>query len=1093
MTRAQNPVDVERVLEDLKDFQRRTVDHVFERLYADDSRGRFLVADEVGLGKTLVARGVIAKTIEHLRDKVDRIDVVYICSNADIAAQNINRLRVAEGEQITYATRLTLLPTQIGALRETKTGINFVSFTPATSFDLKSGLGRREERVLLYWMLRQAWGFGGGRAAQNVLQGHVSADRFRSEVAEFDAATIDSGTQEAFERELARHPHLRRAFDELCSAFSTSSRRIAEDDVRARTRLVGELRSRLAASCVEALEPDLVILDEFQRFSQLLHGDDDAAELARQIFEFSDPRLSPSGQSTVRVLLLSATPYKMFSLADDPEDHYAEFVAMVRFLEGADLSDTSLERLLRDYRAALYEAADSREVGRLAGIRDAVETRLRRVMVRTERLASTIDRNGMLREVVSDPPSLQESDVADYLTLQRVAREVEHADTMEYWKSTPYALSFLDEHYALKQRMQSALDSSPKRKAITAAVDGHGACALGWQDLLHYRSVDARNPRLRSMLRDVVAPGAWQLLWIPPALPYYGLGGQFGSHALEGLTKRLVFSSWRVVPRAVSSLLSYEVERLMVAQQPDAENTPESRRRLGRLLRFARSDGRLTGMPLLALLYPSLVLARLGDPARLVSRLRGTEPDAHVGIDGLLAEARASLEISLARLGGEHVSGPVDERWYWAAPLLLDSMLEPVATQAWLGQRNLASAWSGVEAEDSDGEPDLWSEHVAEATRMLAGGRSGLGARPEDLLDVLAMLAVAGPAVCMFRALDRVVGRHRDEKALDQDQRTALRNAAGRTAWAFRSLFNQPEVSAMLRSTASDEPYWRMALKYCVDGCLQAVLDEYIHVLRDHLGLLVGTVGERAGDIAEEVTAALSLRTSRVAFDELTRDSHGRISGLGSRSLRTHFALRFGDVHSEDDKRVARADLVRKAFNSPFWPFVLVTTSVGQEGLDFHSYCHAVVHWNLPTNPVDLEQREGRVHRYKGHAVRKNVAHDFGALALHAADHDLWESMFARALGNRSNVSSDIVPYWIYTGQGPARIERHVPSLPLSREREQLVRLSRTLAIYRMVFGQPRQEDLVRYLTERAQPEQIAELMRAGGVDLSPVAGRGVE
>ena len=52
---------------------------------------------------------------------------------------------------------------------------------------------------------------------------------------------------------------------------------------------------------------------------------------------------------------------------------------------------------------------------------------------------------------------------------------------------------------------------------------------------------------------------------------------------------------------------------------------------------------------------------------------------------------------------------------------------------------------------------------------------------------------------------------------------------------------------------------------------------------------------------------------------------------------------------------------LRRAFNSPFWPFVLTSTSVGQEGLDFHLYCHAVVHWNLPSNPVDLEQREGRV------------------------------------------------------------------------------------------------------------------------------------
>lgn len=31
-----------------------------------------------------------------------------------------------------------------------------------------------------------------------------------------------------------------------------------------------------------------------------------------------------------------------------------------------------------------------------------------------------------------------------------------------------------------------------------------------------------------------------------------------------------------------------------------------------------------------------------------------------------------------------------------------------------------------------------------------------------------------------------------------------------------------------------------------------------------------------------------------------------------------------------------RPEEVRHAFNSPFWPHVLITTSVGQEGLDFH-------------------------------------------------------------------------------------------------------------------------------------------------------------
>ncbi len=60
----QNPPDVETVLSGLKDFQRDTVDYVFRRLYLDrNPTHRFLIADEVGLGKTLVARGLIAKAV----------------------------------------------------------------------------------------------------------------------------------------------------------------------------------------------------------------------------------------------------------------------------------------------------------------------------------------------------------------------------------------------------------------------------------------------------------------------------------------------------------------------------------------------------------------------------------------------------------------------------------------------------------------------------------------------------------------------------------------------------------------------------------------------------------------------------------------------------------------------------------------------------------------------------------------------------------------------------------------------------------------------------------------------------------------------
>lgn len=176
---------------------------------------------------------------------------------------------------------------------------------------------------------------------------------------------------------------------------------------------------------------------------------------------------------------------------------------------------------------------------------------------------------------------------------------------------------------------------------------------------------------------------------------------------------------------------------------------------------------------------------------------------------------------------------------------------------------------------------------------------------------------------------------------------------------------------------------------------------------------------------------------------------------------------------------VARLGGVRDAFNSPFRPFVLATTSVGQEGLDFHPYCYRVHHWNLPSNPVDLEQREGRVHRFKGHAVRLNLAERQATIILgtgRALD-DPWALMFEQARLEAAT-DTDLIPYWIY--EGSVRVERRVPMLPFSREVTRLAWLKRSLTVYRLAFGQPRQDDLLDYLQTLAavgmSPAELADL-----------------
>jgi superfamily II DNA or RNA helicase len=51
------------------------------------------------------------------------------------------------------------------------------------------------------------------------------------------------------------------------------------------------------------------------------------------------------------------------------------------------------------------------------------------------------------------------------------------------------------------------------------------------------------------------------------------------------------------------------------------------------------------------------------------------------------------------------------------------------------------------------------------------------------------------------------------------------------------------------------------------------------------------------------------------------------------------------------------------AFNTPFFPEILIASSVLAEGVDLHLDCRFVVHHDLSWNPSDLEQRTGRLDR----------------------------------------------------------------------------------------------------------------------------------
>ena len=81
----------EKTMHGLKDFQRATVERIYHLF--ENGQNRVLVADEVGMGKTLIARGAIVKTARlRLNENDELFKVIYICSNISIANQNIHSI-----------------------------------------------------------------------------------------------------------------------------------------------------------------------------------------------------------------------------------------------------------------------------------------------------------------------------------------------------------------------------------------------------------------------------------------------------------------------------------------------------------------------------------------------------------------------------------------------------------------------------------------------------------------------------------------------------------------------------------------------------------------------------------------------------------------------------------------------------------------------------------------------------------------------------------------------------------------------------------------------------------------------------------------
>lgn len=1116
---------IEQTAGSLKDFQARTVDYVYEQLYVK-GRKKMLVADEVGLGKTIIAKGIIAKSFSHYLDQYETVkkenptfNVVYICSNLALANQNIRKLNFTGKEECVEETINRLNYLAIEDKGNTQL-FKINSLTPGTSFDQRSSTGEAKERVILYKLLTAYDVFE--RRSNGVLwllKGPSGSDSWKNHIKN-NSTVLRKDLYRRFRDELSAIVITKERLPKTYAALNTSVEtslwkglQFLTDRIDGRNHhlfqfqneIIRELRRILAYLCLDYLGADIFILDEFQRYANLIKTDktdNPTVELARRVFQIKD----------AKVLMLSATPFKPYTNDFDEaggEVHYKEFKDVLKFLM-EDEAESFWQQFESD-RKSLYKILRHSEKIETVfeeglAVKQRLEATYRKVLVRTERLLASENKDAMIHHADGGKTlKLQLDDIHDFVILDKITQHLNknyHSFLnvpIEYVKSCPYSLSFLDT-YQHKEKLRKEIGKDKKLQNLLKES------THAWLDLARINSylplIPTKgnvlpNAKLRLLIEKTVNEKAgghagdaptkegWKYLWIPPSLPYYELSGAFENS--WGFSKSLLFSSWKMVPRMVAGLVSYEAERLSVGnknsisereQQEDKREYFQKRRTPRPQFTFKNSQATDTPdqMNNYLLLYPCFYLADLYNPQDNLAEQLSLKQLRK----GLAGRIRANIEeagiLRLSREGGDF------RKWYWLAPLLLDRHYTDITfLQIWLSRSFMDASVTDAEDAVPDKEEGKGKAfHRSYLAGILNGTTVVDVGQPneeqlDDLCNHLADLCLGSPAVCLLRSF-------LNHFPLSADLLSSVFSIAS----SFITLFNKPESIAVVRLTTEAKEYHRAVLEYCVAGNIQSLLDEYVYLLhhcdnyRDH------------AELASHFSDILSLRSSGVEVDDYKSFRSTAVEGdnnVKKTYLRTHYAMDFGSqkLTSAGSGRLIN---MRQTFNSPFRPFVLATTSIGQEGLDFHLYCRKIFHWNLPSNPIDFEQREGRIHRYKGHVIRLNLAKKYGNLQTKGGCKNIWDKIFQQASAEKmtARVQCDLIPFWhINHGTSALNIERYVPIYPFSRDIEKFRNLIKVLTYYRLTFGQPRQEELVEALSSLGYESDEVKMLDELMVNLSPM------
>ena len=969
-----------------KPFQAATVKAAIAALSGGNPRRRFLVADEVGLGKTVVARDTLAA----LADRARKFTVYYITSGLKVADQNkVELLRFLDKDAAKHALsgidRVGLIPFE----EKRKGKLRLYAFTPTTSFSRSQRLygGKAVERAFIKLLLDDLYpGLSDDFSPGYIEHGATSGWPWACDEARGKFDNVSGVFKAAYGRAL-RSEFGTPARETILRAIETSKP----------GQSLGRMRKALAHAALDSAPPDLVIFDEFQCYRELLSAGADNP-LARQLLEGKE------GEGPSPILLLSATPYRFY--AERWENGtgaapHVEFFEIIQFLGGAAIR-AEAEAQFRRFGDLLHLIGhlplDSRQsvIDEAQTLKHRLENLLAPLMSRTERPVSAQLGESEPYSVKIEPHDL---DVYRHFT-DHVSPKLA-GSAFAYWLSVPLPAQALSDRYQISRDIDFPATRNVPRLGVTNCFkppkDGWGSAKL-------------------RALNSLVPTEVLALPWVLPSLTWWSPSGPWAK--VTQSPKMLIFSRFRATPQSLAALVSLEVERKCVGK----DNLPYAAAWKKRHLNPKPNQG-----PTLALFHPSPFLVRAVDPLDV-------KPKAT--IKQIRARARQQIIQSLpASIAPEAPNARSNRRRKpaWAILAAIErAQKAPLAREF----NSVQKCWGRVAPRDTTLQTLLKQRLEADEIDWISQWE----------LDALVDMALGAPGVVVGRALYRHLPDLFDFNVQHFAQLV-------RFCWTrLRTYLDRPVFWSILPGEDATQKYQNAS----INGCLEAVLDEHFWLRKSKVN---------ADGLIEDLSAALSANVGTFGFKGAKKRDKIRI--------RCHAAVPFGGTESEahrqdqdsDESPPARSEEIRSAFNTPFWPHVLATTSVGQEGLDFHSWCDRLGHWDLCSSPVDLEQREGRVQRFGGLTVRQPLAQKLGEQALaevRGQASSPWDIIARNADEAFADDKTGLSPWWTIKG---ANLKRHLFALPQSRDIDRFAKLKTQRLLYRLALGQPNQEDLVDQLT----------------------------